>query len=49
MPGTIMTKIRQSGPTIRLFMSDGSERSDYMPQQRAIELLGAPHSGVNLL
>jgi len=44
-----VTRIRQGSPAIRLFMSDGSERSTYMPQARAIELLGAPHSGVNLM
>ncbi len=44
-----VSRIRQGSPAIRLFMSDGSERSTYMPQARAIELLGAPHSGVNLM
>lgn len=47
MPG--VRRIRQGSPTVRLFMSDGSERSDYMPQRQAIKLLGAPHSGVNLM
>jgi hypothetical protein len=42
-------RIHKGPPTIRLFMSDGSERSTYMPQEQAIRLLGAPHSGVNLM
>jgi hypothetical protein len=42
-------RIRVGEPEVRLFMSDGSERSDYMPQAQAIGWLGAPHSGVNLM
>ena len=34
------TLIRQIEPLIRLFLSDGSERSDYLPQARALALLG---------
>ncbi len=46
---TEVWKVRQGEPGIRLFMSDGSERSTYMPQEQALGLLGAPHSGVNLM
>lgn len=49
MAGATVRKVRQGSPTISLFMSDGSERSTYMPQEQAIRLLGAPHSGVNLM
>jgi len=49
MPLVSASTLRAAEPTVRLFISDGSERSDYMPQSRAIELLGAPHSGVNLM
>ena len=43
------TLIRQIEPLIRLFLSDGSERSDYLPQARALALLGRPHAGINLM
>lgn len=49
MAGTVVKRVRQDSPTVRLFISDGSERSDYLPQREAIRLLGAPHSGVNLM
>jgi hypothetical protein len=42
-------KVRQGSPAIRLFMSDGSERSTYLPQEQALRVLGGPHSGVNLM
>jgi hypothetical protein len=45
----IVRTVRQCEPVVRLFVSDGSERSTYMPQAKAIELLGAVHSGVNLM
>jgi hypothetical protein len=44
-----VSKFHRGEPTIRLYMSDGSERSTYMPQEQAIGLLGAPHAGVNLM
>ncbi len=43
------TRVTRGEPGIRLFMSDGSERSTYMPQAQAVDLLGAPHAGVNLM
>ncbi|KPK58839.1 MAG: hypothetical protein AMK73_08985 [Planctomycetes bacterium SM23_32] len=49
MLAATITKVRREEPAIRLFMSDGSERSTYMPQGRAVGLLGAPHAGVNLM
>ncbi len=42
-------KIHQGEPAIRLYMSDGSERSTYMAQADAVARLGAPHTGVNLM
>lgn len=30
-------------------MSDGSERSDYLPQAKALDVLGSPHAGINLM
>ena len=41
--------IKQREAEVRLFISDGSERSDYLPQEKAIELLGRPHAGINLM
>jgi hypothetical protein len=41
--------VRLGSPAIRLFMSDGSERSTYMPQDQALRRLGRPHTGVNLM
>lgn len=49
MAGPVIRRIKQGSPKVRLFISDGSERSDYMPQRQALKLLGAPHSGVNLM
>ena len=42
-------RIRNGRPTIRLLMSDGSERATYMPQETALKWLGAPHHAVNLM
>ncbi|KPK58838.1 MAG: hypothetical protein AMK73_08980 [Planctomycetes bacterium SM23_32] len=42
-------RIRRGEPVIRLYVSDGSERSTYMPQQMALKWIGAPHAGVNLM
>jgi hypothetical protein len=44
-----MQLLKQSEAKIRLFMADGSERSDYMPQAEAIRRLGRPHAGINLM
>src|SRR5512145_1851892 len=41
--------LEQKEATVRLFMADGSERSDYMPQVEAIRRLGRPHAGINLM
>ncbi len=49
MAEPVVTRIKQRAPAIRLFMSDGSERSTYMPQEDAVARLGAPHTGVNLM
>ena len=44
-----LRKIKQIKPQIRLFINDGSERSTYMPQEKILQWLGIPHSGINLM
>lgn len=45
----VIKKIKQTEPLIKLIISDGSERSTYMPQEMALDWLGRPHCAVNLM
>jgi hypothetical protein len=42
-------KIIQKEPSIKLLISNGSERGDFMPLETLISKLGGIHSGVNLM
>ncbi len=42
-------RFKQTAPQIELLINNGSERGDYVPFEKALELLGAPHCGVNLM
>ncbi len=41
--------VRLMAPAIRLALSDGSERSDYLPQAETLMWTGAPHAAINLM
>jgi hypothetical protein len=49
MPEMSPRLVHQGSPIIRLFASDGSERSTYLPQASVIDRLGRPHTGINLM
>jgi hypothetical protein len=49
MSATAPTLIHQTERFIRLSLSDGSERSDCLPQARALAILGRLHAGIKFM